>query len=405
MQADLFGLAQLPGEASVSDSLEDSTPTTAEGALSRLKEVETQLSRMTKVFMDGADPIIIRDLDGLVLDINWETERVFGWNRDEVHGTRANVQLAPEYREWADEILHRVQRGETVRNVETAILTKSGGVIPVLVTVFLLTDESGQAIGFAEIVKDITQLKRAHAKLEQKNRELTQFANALTHDLRAPLNTIRGFADLVRSDCHGALEQQCHEHLQLIMEGADRMDRLISDVLDYALIENRTLSFQPVDCHDVLEQALSNLHAAIAENDAQITHDPLPTIQADKTQMVQLFQNLIGNALKFQGVGSPHIHVSCRHGEEDWEFSVRDNGIGMDADHVHKIFDAFQRLHADSVFPGTGIGLSICRGVVERHGGRVWVESEEGKGSVFRFTISRYPAGQPAAACSSATRQ
>ncbi len=375
---------------------EASSPATKEDALSRLKEVEAQLSRMTKVFMDGADPIVIRDLDGNVLDINRETERVFGWKRDDVLGTRAKIQLAPEFRELADEILLRLRHGETIRNVEVAIRTKSGETIPVLATAFLLMNENGQPVGYAEIAKDITQLKRACSKLEQKNRELAQFANALTHDLRAPLHTIRGFANLVQNDCHGAREQQCHEYLQLIMKGADQMERLISDVLDYAQIENQTPSFQAVDCQEVFEQALSNLHAAIVEHDAQITHDSLPTISANKTQMVQLFQNLIGNALKFQGEGPPRIHVSSEDGAGEWTFSIRDNGIGIDAKDLHKVFSAFQRLHADSVFPGTGIGLSICRGVAERHGGRVWAESEKGRGSVFHFAILKQPSEQPA---------
>jgi PAS domain S-box-containing protein len=376
---------------------EVSGPTTAEDALPKLKEVEAQLRRMTKVFMDGGDPIVIRDLDGNVLDINLETERVFGWKRDEVRGTRTKLQMAPESRELADEILNRVKRGETVRNVEVAVCTKSGEAIPVLTTVFPLTDENGQGLGSAEITKDITQLKRAASKLEQKNRELSQFARVLTHDLRAPLHTIRGFADLVQSDCHGERERQCHEYLQEIMEGVDRMERLIGAVLDYARIENQEISLHSVDCQDVFEQAMANLHAAVVESNSQITRDPLPTIQANKTHMVQLFQNLIGNAIKFQRVDPLRVHVSCEQGEEQWKFSIRDNGIGMDAEHLHKVFDAFQRLHADSVFPGTGLGLSICRGIVERHGGRVWVESEKDKGSVFRFTIPQRPSEQPAA--------
>ena len=362
---------------------------TADDALSRLKQVEVQLSRMTKVFMDGADPIVIRDLDGNVLDFNLETERVFGWKRDEVRGTRAKIQLAPEYRELADEILHRVQRGETVRNVEVLVLTKAGGRIPVLVTVFPLTDEQGRQVGYAEIVKDITPLKRAHARLLKKNQELSQFANVLTHDLRAPLHTIRGFADLIQGDCRDARGQQCQEYLREIMEGVDRMDRLISDVLEYARVENQTIQFESVDCRTVLDEALANLHGAIVESGAQISSDDLPTIQANRSQMVQLFQNLIGNALKFRGEAPLEIRVACSEQAREWDFSIRDNGIGIDAEHQDKIFDAFQRIHADGVFPGTGIGLSTCRSIVQRHGGRIWVESQRGGGSTFYFSIPK----------------
>jgi PAS domain S-box-containing protein len=371
----------------VSEPPEASLPTTSEDALSKLKEVEAQLQRMTKIFMDGADPIVIRDMGGNVLDANREAERVFGWKRDEVRGTRAKLQLAPEYRDLADEILQRLRNGETVRNVEVAVLQKGGGEIPVLATVFTLTNEENDPIGYAEITKDITQLKRANQKLQQRNQELTQFANVLAHDLRAPLNTIRGFADLVQHDFNDARGQRCRDYLHEIIEGADRMERLISDILAYALVESQPFSKLCVDCQDAYEQAIANLHAAIVESDAVITCDPLPTIRANQTQMVQLFQNLIGNAIKFRGVNPPRIHVSCEGDDGQWKFSVRDNGIGMDEKNLNRVFDAFHRLHADSAIPGAGIGLSICRGIVERHDGQIWVESEKGKGSVFRFVI------------------
>jgi PAS domain S-box-containing protein len=379
-----------------------SKTTSAEDALSRLKEVEAELHRMTKVFMDGADPIVIRDLDGNVLDINLETERIFGWRREEVLGKRAKLQLAPEYRELADEILTRVQHGDTVRNLEVVIRSKTGEMIPVLASVFPLTDESGQLLGYAEIAKDITQLKRANSRLERKNRELKQFANVLGHDLRAPLHTIRGFADLVQSECHEERGKQCQAHLREIMEGADRMERLIGDVLAYTQVENQAISLELVNCQDVFQEALSNLQAVIIENGAEITSETLPTVQSNRTQMMQLFQNLLDNAMKYRGVSPPRIHVSCEQGEGQWTFSIRDNGIGMDAEHLHRVFDAFHRLHADGVFPGTGIGLSICRGIVERHGGRIWVESEKGRGSVFKFAIPKQPSEQSAGASTSA---
>ncbi len=370
-----------------------------EGYAARLKRIEAQMHRMTKVFMDGADPIVIRDLDGIVLDVNHETERAFGWTRDELVGSRTKHLLAPEYQQLADEILERVRHGENVRNVEAAVRTRSGDIVPVLATVFLLTDENGEVIGYAEIAKDITEWKRTTERLKQRNRELQQLANILAHDLGAPLRTIRGFVDLIEDDCEEKLNEQCHQHLQFITDSAQRMDQLIEDLLKYVRIENLPVSFETVDCNRILNQVLQNLHAAITNSKAEIVSDPLPTIRANAVQLTQLFQNLIDNAIKYSKDEPPEVHVSVEAQSDDWEFSIRDNGIGIDKKFQGCVFDVFRRLHGDEVFPGTGIGLATCKAIVERHGGRIWVESVKGKGSVFHFTI---PAKVQAAASSKA---
>jgi light-regulated signal transduction histidine kinase (bacteriophytochrome) len=165
------------------------------------------------------------------------------------------------------------------------------------------------------------------------------------------------------------------------------MDRLIEELLSYTRIENQAASYQCVDCEKVFEQALADLHAAISITDAEITCDPLPTIHANATQMAQLFQNLIDNAIKYSAADPPKVHVSATRQETDWEFSVRDNGIGIDMKYLNKVFDVFRRLHSDDVFPGTGIGLAICKAIVERHGGRIWVESVKSEGSTSYFAI------------------
>lgn len=366
--------------------LKSNVPTEDNGE-SNLKQVEAQLRRMTKVFMDGADPIVIRDLNGNVLDINRETERVFGWSREEVLGARTRHLLSPEFRELADDTLRRVQRGETIRNVEAAVRTKSGEVVPVLATVFPLTDENDKSVAYAEIVKDISELKQATEELRQRNRELKQFANVLAHDLSAPLRTVRSFADLLQAHCGNELNEKGREDLRYIVEGVQRMDRLVADLLDFTQVGRQSAAYTSVDCEQLFKQVLSNLHAAINETGAEVTRESMPTIHANATQMVQLFQNLIGNAIKFHGSEPPKVHISAEPREGVWEFCVCDNGIGIETESQDKIFDVFGRLHNDDEFPGTGIGLAICKAIIEQHGGRIWVESEKGSGSVFRFTV------------------
>lgn len=359
-----------------------------EGDAAKLKRIEAQMHRMTKIFMDGADPIVIRDLDGVILDANHETERVFGWSRDEILGKRCTHLLAPEYHHLADEVLSRLRQGESVRNIEAAVITQWGQTVPVLSTVFLLTNEHGETIGYAEIVKDITQWKEMTERLQQRNRELQHFANILAHDLGAPLRTIRGFAELIKDGCQDALSEECQQHLRFIFDSARRMDLLIEDLLKYVRIENHAVSFDDVNCDKILKQVLENLHAAISDNNAEITSDPMPTIHANGTQMIQLFQNLIDNAIKYSSAEPLREHISAKQEGDNWEFTFRDNGIGIDDKYQDKIFDVFRRLHSDEVIPGTGIGLATCKAIVERHGGRIWVESEKGKGSVFHFTIA-----------------
>jgi len=361
-----------------------------EGDVTRLKQIELQLRRMTSVFLEAADSIIIRDLEGRILDVNKETERVFGWSREDVLGRRPKLALPTEIQYQADDVLARLQRGETVRNLESAVRTKTGDVIPVLVTSFLLTDDEGQPAAIADIVKDVTELKKTTALLERRNRELKYFSSALSHDLAAPARGIQSLAEDLQERCREYPDEEVQEELRLIQSSARRMQTLIVDLLSYARLENETLAAQSVSAAAVLEQALENLRAEIKRTGAQVTSDPLPTVSGNAAQLTRLFQNLIGNALKFCGPEAPCVHVSAARAETGWEFAVRDHGIGMDTADLDKIFKPFQRLHSQEVFPGTGLGLAICRTIVERHGGRIWVESEKGRGSLFRFLL---PAG------------
>jgi light-regulated signal transduction histidine kinase (bacteriophytochrome) len=183
------------------------------------------------------------------------------------------------------------------------------------------------------------------------------------------------------------LDADADEFIAFAVDGANRMKRLINDLLAYSRVSSRAKPTRPTSMTAVLEQALRNLVAAVEASGATVTSDPLPVVQADESQMVQLFQNLISNCVKFRGSDAPVIHVSARPEGAQWVFSVRDNGIGIEHQSLERIFDIFQRLHSENDYPGTGIGLAVCKRIVERHGGRIWVESEPGSGSTFRFTL------------------
>ena len=357
----------------------------------RLKRIETQLCLMTKVFMDGADPIVIRDLQGHVLDVNHEFERVLGWRRDELIGGRTIHLVSDECQESIEEVYRRRLSGETVRNFETTIRTKSDRLVSVLVTGFLLTDENNEPVGMADILKDVTPLKQAREKLERRNRDLNDFARALSHDLASPLVTIRGFTETLLQTHQEQLDEAGRECCRSILESVNRMDRMIDDLLDLATLERDVGGFAPVDTRKALDDALANLAAAIRENAAEVTCGPLPTVLGNASLLSRVFQNLIGNAIKFRSHEAPRIHVSAEPREGGWQFSVEDNGIGIDPEYHDRVFAPFRRLHSADVFPGTGIGLTACRSIVERHGGRIWVESEKGHGSIFHFTIPDQP--------------
>ncbi len=244
------------------------------------------------------------------------------------------------------------------------------------------------------LVEDITERELAevalalHTKeLERSNAELARFAHVASHDLQEPLRTVTSYVQLLERRYQGQLDADADEFINYAVKGAARMQQLIVDLLAFSRLDSRAKEFSRVDCNDPLGQALSNLKAAIREAGAAVTHDPLPTVVGDPSQLASLFQNLIGNAIKFRGEEPPRIHVSAESSSKEWTFSVRDNGIGIDPKYGERIFIIFQRLHRTDEYPGTGVGLALCKKIVERHGGRIWVESRPGEGSTFHFTI------------------
>lgn len=295
-------------------------------------------------------------------------------------GVRATVA---EFREQERQLLGTREQ-DTVRAYRVAItfivINAALGLTGVAGCVWLLQ----RAIAIRS--RNADSLRRHVDDLAKSNAELEQFAYVASHDLQEPLRAISGCVQILQNRYKEKLDAPAEELIAHTVEGAARMRTLINDLLAYSRITTRGKQFTPTDAGAALKQALANLETSIQETQARITSDPLPTVDADMTQLAQLFQNLIGNAIKFAREKPPTIHVGVRR-EDDWVFSVRDNGIGIAPEYYERIFVVFQRLHTRSEYPGTGIGLSICRKIVERHGGRVWVESERGQGSTFFFTL------------------
>jgi light-regulated signal transduction histidine kinase (bacteriophytochrome) len=231
------------------------------------------------------------------------------------------------------------------------------------------------------------ELNRALTELTRSNQELQEFAYVASHDLQEPLRMVTSYLQLLERRYQGQLDADADEFIHFAVDGAQRMYELIRGLLAYSRVGTHGGPFVPVDCEEIVGQVLDNLQIVIGENQATVTYDPLPTVRADPTQMAQLFQNLIGNALKFRGQRPPEIHVGAEWQGDEWLFRVCDNGIGIEIQYAERIFVIFQRLHTREEYPGTGIGLALCKRIVERHGGRIWVESEPGQGSCFFFTL------------------
>lgn len=231
------------------------------------------------------------------------------------------------------------------------------------------------------------RVKDRTTDLQRSNSELEQFAYVASHDLQEPLRAVTGCVQVLQKTYRDKLDADAGELIHHVVEGAARMQTLIGDLLAFSRVSSHSKPFEATDCNVALDRALANLAAALRERDAVVTRDTLPTVTAEQVQLSQLFQNLIGNGLKFCGGRRPEIHVGAKRQEDAWLFSVRDNGIGIEPAYRERIFVIFQRLHTRTEYPGTGIGLAICKRIVERHNGQIWVESEPGKGSTFYFTI------------------
>ena len=239
---------------------------------------------------------------------------------------------------------------------------------------------------------EIAAREQAQAAVQRSNAELEQLAYVASHDMQEPLRMVASYLQLVAERYGDRLDSDGHEFIGYAVDGAKRMQALINDLLAFSRVSTKARPFEPSDSAKIVATAKLHLRVAIEESGTTITEGELPTVLGDATQLLQLFQNLIGNAIKFRGEAAPQVHVAAQLTDEGWRFSVSDNGIGIAPEYFERIFVLFQRLHGRKAYPGTGIGLALCKRIVERHGGRIWVESAPGRGSLFRFTLPRVTA-------------
>jgi len=338
------------------------------------------------------------DLAGRFMQVNRSLCEILGYSEKELIGRPVKEISHPEDRNLTDSQRMRVRSGEkpSVR-FEKRYIRKSGAIVWVGLSVALACDPSGAPQYEIALFDDITErkkaeaaLREAHEELKRSNSELEQFAYVASHDLQEPLRMVSSYTQLLMRRYGDKLDGDAREFTAFIVDGATRMKQLIEDLLAYSRVGTRDRNFKPAEAESSLRRALTNLRAAIQDSGATVTQDKLPTIPCDEVQLAQLFQNLIGNALKFRKPdAAPAVHVGAADQGAEWEFTVRDNGIGIEPQYFERIFMVFQRLHDKGEYPGTGIGLAIVKKVVERHGGRIWVQSQPGAGTTFHFTMPK----------------
>ncbi len=349
-------------------------------------------SYVDNILKSMAETLIVVDPDGSVQRVNQAATRLLGYERVELVGRSAG----DVFEEGVDVLSLFDQSGANgvVRKIDTNVVTKDGSHVAVSLSGSVMRDDAGDIQGIVCVAQDITERLRTQEKLEQQteelarsNGELEQFAWVASHDLQEPLRMVASYTQLLSKRYTGKLDADADEFIAFAVDGAARMRRLINDLLALSRVGTRAKDFEATDCEAVYDRTLVNLQALVEDNEALVTHDRLPTVMGDRTQLGQLFQNLIANAIKFRSDEPLTVHVGAEQQDGHWLFSVRDNGIGIDPEYAERIFVVFQRLHGKGDRPGTGIGLAVCKKIVERHGGRIWVTSLPDEGSTFFFTM------------------
>ncbi|HEX6908932.1 MAG TPA: ATP-binding protein [Longimicrobium sp.] len=354
-------------------------------------------ARFSGIINISSDAIVSIDEEQRITFFNQGAERTFGCSAKEVTGQRVE-RLIPEPYRAAHEAHVRafgasgVQARRMGERGQIAGCRHSGEVFPADASISQI-EVDGSKI-YTAVLRDVTERVHAEEALAQQadelarsNAELEQFAYVASHDLQEPLRMVSSYTQLLARRYRDKLDDDAHEFIGYAVDGVQRMQSLISDLLAYSRVGSRGGSLEATSLDTALARTLDMLRVPLEEAGAEVTADPLPTVRADPVQMGQLLQNLVGNALKFRGEAPPRVHVGARRDGAEWIISVRDNGIGIAPEYAQRIFVIFQRLHTRADYPGTGIGLAICKKIVERHGGRIWVESAEGRGSTFHFTL------------------
>jgi PAS domain S-box-containing protein len=375
--------SRIPGDKSVS------------GGTGGTKPVNN--AHLAAIVESSTDAIISKDLNSIVTSWNAGAEKIFGYSAAEMIGQPITRIIPPDRQREEDEIIARIKRGERVDHFETVRRCKDGQLIHVSVLISPIKDANGHIVGASKVARDITKRVKAeealrHAEetlrtqaedLERSNKDLEQFAYVASHDLQEPLRAVAGCLQVLQRRYQGKMDARADELIGHAVDGSHRMQTLIEGLLAFSRVGTRGGEFKSVSCDEAIDSALNNLATAIQESGAIITRDKLPALKADPLQLALLFQNLIGNAIKFRGDRAPEIHVGAEHKGGHWILSVKDNGIGIEPQYFERIFVIFQRLHTRKEYPGSGIGLSICKKIVERHGGRISVASTPGQGCTF----------------------
>jgi PAS domain S-box-containing protein len=363
-------------------------------AEARLRESEARFRQTFELAASGIAHVV----DGRFVKVNKALCDILGYSERQLLGKTVKDVSHPDDRNVTDAGRARIRAGEieSARYQKRYLRGDSGAVVWCDIAITLVRDVFGVPQYEVAIFDDITAqkhaeaaLREAHEELKRSNSELEQFAYVASHDLQEPLRMVASYTQLLQRRYDARLDADAREFMAYIVDGATRMKQLIEDLLAYSRVGTKGKDFKPVACETALRRALANLRAAIEESGAVVTYDALPTVDADEVQLAQLLQNLVGNALKFRSDSVPRIHVGLQDLGTEWQFDVRDNGIGIEPQYYERIFMVFQRLHNKGEYPGTGIGLAICKKVVERHGGRIWVSSQAGEGSTFHFTLPK----------------
>ena len=360
------------------------------------RHAEVAEQHFRDLFELAPDPILITDASGTIVRLNRQAEEQFGYTREELISRSIDV-LVPEHARdrhaaHRDHYFAQALTRPMGVGLELSARRKDGSDFPVEISLSPLEQPDGSIL-VTSIVRDISErqqialaLRQQAEDLKRSNAELEQFAYVASHDLQEPLRMVASFTQLLARKYAGRLDPDADEIIGYAADGAKRLQTLVQDLLNYSRVGSQ---FQPelVNCQALVSRIIHDLRQTIEEAEAEVAHTGLPTLRADGSQMNRLLQNLIANSIKFSGNQPPRVHLDAERREGEWLFSVRDNGIGIDPQYSDKVFGIFQRLHSPSEYSGTGIGLAVCKKVVERHRGRIWFESKPGEGTTFFFTI------------------